>query len=356
MSLNVNFKEFESLSLDQWKQGVDPELQSVEIDGVEVQTYYTLENQIDIIPSTLPGQFRVSESVTLDNPNEVETLHSQLLESMAGGCNAFNIQVNCPLNYRQIEWLTAGLNLSRISLAVDSVSAMDWLALFHEIASDEATHVLEGEGASGNGLFPNSNQRNILIPMVEAPHAYQSIGAMMAKAHETLLQWTAQGEPVDRVFGNMFIRFNSGAHLLNHSASLMALRVCWNHLVEQYTESSITPIIIDHLNEHVSPGYEDRNQLISHTVDAFAAYNGGADWMVIHPIEDSRFGRRMVRNIQHLLVSEGQLEEFPNPMKGSWFFENLVYAIASKATALFQYIESEGGYKKWVENNGLEAL
>lgn len=356
MSLNASFEDFNGLDWDQWKEGIDPQLLSVTIDGVEVQTYYTKEQAKQVIPKDVPTSFRVSDIAEINHPNEVEDLHSQLLESMAGGANAFNLRINCPLNYRQIEWLTAGLDLTKISLAVDSVSAMDWLALFHEIASDDAIHLLEGEGASGNGLFPHPNQKNVLIPMVDAPHAYQSIGAMMALCHETLLQWIDQGEPIDRIFQNMYLRFNTGAHILNHTASVLALRACWEHLLKQYTHQKIQPVILNHIAGTSLPNYGERNALIHQTVDVFAAYNGGADWMVIPPIEENRFGRRMSRNIQHLLVSESEIKRYPNPAKGSWFFENLVFSIAAKATSLFQYIESEGGYAKWKDNNGLEAL
>lgn len=82
-------------------------------------------------------------------------------------------------------------------------------------------------------------------------------------------------------------------------------------------------------------------QRISSTSKAMSAIIGGADILLIEPMDTKRgstFERRIARNIQHLLHEESHLGTVADPAAGSYYIENLTNTVAEKIWAAFQQI------------------
>jgi methylmalonyl-CoA mutase len=92
------------------------------------------------------------------------------------------------------------------------------------------------------------------------------------------------------------------------------------------------------------------------TLAAFAAGVGGADSILVLPFDAAidggmpgvarSFAVRMARNTQLLLLEESHVGRVLDPGGGSWLVEDLTKQLAETAWALFQDVESRGGFVK----------
>ncbi len=101
--------------------------------------------------------------------------------------------------------------------------------------------------------------------------------------------------------------------------------------------------------------------LLRVTVGAFAATVGGADIVTTLPF-DSPVGpsdplaRRMALNTQTICHEECHLDHVIDPGGGSWFIEKLTEDLAQAAWSLFQEIETRGGMRRLVIDDGLASM
>ena len=91
-----------------------------------------------------------------------------------------------------------------------------------------------------------------------------------------------------------------------------------------------------------------QTNLIRNTLAAFAAIAGGANGVTIVPhtaalgLADP-FARRMARNTLNIMAGECALTKVDDPAAGSFYVEDMTAALAQKAWALFQQVETQGG-------------
>ena len=88
--------------------------------------------------------------------------------------------------------------------------------------------------------------------------------------------------------------------------------------------------------------------LVRATTAAFAAAAGGADCITILPYDvalgpPGERGRRLARNISHLLADETHLGAVADPAGGSWYAEDRTTRVAEAAWERFGEIEASGG-------------
>ncbi len=77
---------------------------------------------------------------------------------------------------------------------------------------------------------------------------------------------------------------------------------------------------------------------------AMSAVLGGADRLAVRPFDagtdapsrPAGFGRRMARNVQHLLKMESFFTELHDPAAGSYYVEKLTLQLAEAAWTKFQ--------------------
>lgn len=88
--------------------------------------------------------------------------------------------------------------------------------------------------------------------------------------------------------------------------------------------------------------------LVRATAAAFAAATGGAECITVLPHDvalgpPGDRGRRLARNISHLLADETHLGAVVDPAGGSWYVEDRTARLAEAAWERFREIESAGG-------------
>ena len=92
--------------------------------------------------------------------------------------------------------------------------------------------------------------------------------------------------------------------------------------------------------------YDPYVNMLRGTVAAFAAGAGGADAVTVLPFDSANgrpdgFGRRIARNVNHLLIDESHVAVVTDPAGGSYAVEQLTADTAAAGWAEFVRIESE---------------
>jgi methylmalonyl-CoA mutase len=97
--------------------------------------------------------------------------------------------------------------------------------------------------------------------------------------------------------------------------------------------------------------YDPYVNMLRGTVAAFAAGVGGADAVTVLPFDSANgrpdgFGRRIARNVNHLLIDESHVAAVADPAGGAYAVEQLTADLAAAGWAEFQQLESEweGGH------------
>ena len=131
-------------------------------------------------------------------------------------------------------------------------------------------------------------------------------------------------------------------------AKLRAARVLWARVLEL---SGATPGHSVRIHATTSrpmlSKYDPYVNMLRGTVAAFAAGVGGADSVTVLPFDSANgrpegFGRRIARNVNHLLIDESHVAAVADPAGGAYAVEQLTSDEAAAGWAQFQQIEAEG--------------
>lgn len=126
----------------------------------------------------------------------------------------------------------------------------------------------------------------------------------------------------------------------NSIAFLRAVRLCLQQINHEHGLSTDCEIGVLIKATDDNPDY----QKIKNTSQAMAAIIGGADILIIEPIngeDGSSFERRVARNVQNVLREEAYLHRVADPAAGSYYIEALTDTFARKIWAEFQQLLSE---------------
>lgn len=102
--------------------------------------------------------------------------------------------------------------------------------------------------------------------------------------------------------------------------------------------------------------YDPHVNMLRGTVAAFAAGVGGADAVTVLPFDAANgrpgeFGRRIARNVSHLLIAESHVAAVTDPAGGAYAVEQLTADLASSGWSQFQEIEAE-----WERGEGFDGF
>ncbi|HTV01198.1 MAG TPA: methylmalonyl-CoA mutase family protein [Luteitalea sp.] len=125
-------------------------------------------------------------------------------------------------------------------------------------------------------------------------------------------------------------------------AKLRALRRLWARALTAFPPTT-SPAMRLHVRTSranksaLDPG----TNLLRVTTEAMSAVLGGADVVLVEP---HGFDPHLAVNVQHLLAEEAHLGATADPAAGAYYIEWMTDRLGAAAWALFQSIESSGGY------------
>lgn len=140
-------------------------------------------------------------------------------------------------------------------------------------------------------------------------------------------------------------------------AKLRAARQLWASVLEHSGLSTGSTTVTVEQRQHAVTSrpmlskYDPYVNMLRGTVAAFAAGVGGADAVTVLPFDaplgqPEVLGRRIARNVNHLLIDESHVAAVADPAGGSYAVEQLTADFAAAAWAAFQQLEEEweGGH------------
>lgn len=168
---------------------------------------------------------------------------------------------------------------------------------------------------------------------------------------------------------NLQIKVCLGTDFYHEIAKLRAIRLLAFKLFSCYNEDlRIDEISIVAETSHATDAMLDRHtNYLRKTTESMAAFLGGADMLMIHPMEAGGYdplARRVSRNIGNLLRDESFMNQVKDPLHGSYYVETLTRKLSEKAWEKFGLIESAGGLpnairkgiiKGWLEKDRASA-
>ncbi|RLV50000.1 methylmalonyl-CoA mutase [Nocardioides mangrovicus] len=125
-------------------------------------------------------------------------------------------------------------------------------------------------------------------------------------------------------------------------AKLRAARVLWARMLELSSIADVAQRQHAVTSTMMTSRYDRHVNLLRTTVAGFAAGVGGADSVTVLPFENSTLGRRMARNVSHLLIEESHLAVVADAAGGSFLVERLTHDLAEAAWAELARIEQDG--------------
>jgi methylmalonyl-CoA mutase len=175
----------------------------------------------------------------------------------------------------------------------------------------------------------------------------QELGWAIATAASYLRSMEEAGLPVDESAALLEFRMAATDEQFLTIAKLRALRRMWARVLE-LSGAAVTPLRLHaESSARMLTTYDPWVNMVRGTVAAFAAGVGGADAVTTLPF-DSRlgrpdaWGRRIARNVSHLLIAESHVASVVDPAGGSYAVERLTDDLASAGWSELGLIEQGG--------------
>ena len=356
------FDEFNSISEKEWKTKVQVELKGLEYnetlvwgtnDQINVKPLYT-KNDIDYSSiQPLPrknSDWKIISKYT-GNPNQDFTF----LYGFDIDENQLNQAENIPayldlfinLNNNQISDYSKFKNLKYLNLDIFGYYAQN--GLWQTESKKEALNLVK------EALNKTNFEKAIAIQ----GEAYQNAGAnhvqqlAITLAHAVEYLETFGADTADK----MYFRFAVGSNYFFEIAKLRAFRFLWKLILEQYNKESEAYIYTTNSLRNKSK-LDQYNNVIRTTIEANAMILGGADVINIESYdaitETTDFGLELAAKQQLLLQKESNLDQFSDPVAGSYYIESLTNQLAEKALEMFKTIQNVGGFVKALENETIQ--
>ncbi|MBE7542452.1 MAG: methylmalonyl-CoA mutase family protein [Bryobacteraceae bacterium] len=171
-------------------------------------------------------------------------------------------------------------------------------------------------------------------------NAVQELAFALAEGVDRL---AAAADPAVEAASTTFV-FAIGSNYFFEIAKLRAARSLWAQAVAAFgVEAPEALRMRIHARTALANKsiYDPYTNLLRATTEALSAVIGGCDSLTVQP---ARFPARLARNVQLVLKEESHLDGVTDPAGGSYYVEALTEELAREAWALFQKIESLGGF------------
>lgn len=183
----------------------------------------------------------------------------------------------------------------------------------------------------------------ICLDLPESDDTATALATLLQNAATCLQQLKEKGAPAHALPLLIQVSISVGEKYFLEIAKIRALKILWINLLQTQSLPLSYPVLEARFRPSVYTGDLYTNMIRSSTM-AMSAVIGGVNRMVVLPYEAGReaaasyppaFGRRIARNVQHLLKMESHLDEISDAAAGSCYVETLTRQLAEKAWEKF---------------------
>jgi methylmalonyl-CoA mutase len=313
------YQQFSSVSAEEWKAKIIKDLRGDAFDkliwhtkeDIEVLPFYTKEDNLNYqlqIPEKQTKGWQITERIIVD---DVLTANKEALHALENGATAlvFDLQ-QMPFSPAEIEGL-----IKNILVDIAPVTFNNYYS--------EMKLILES-------IVKNSCPEIITIPQQETI-TDELVFALQQGVHKK----------------TNYFSFSIGQNYFFEMAKLRAFRWLWKQVCE-LNNQPFTLFIQCETSLSDFSKQEENSNILRNTTSAMSAILGGCDSLIInsHDAAYSSFGKRIARNIHHILQRESYFSDSEisadDAAKGSYYIEYLTYQLCKKSWEKF----SESGFSK----------
>ena len=369
-----DFTEFPTVSKETWLQQISKDLKDRTLDELSWKladglTVDPFAHADDFPTPPLPlvtraGSWEICENIPVTDP---VTANQAALAALEGGAQGLCFQLNGSADGEAIAQLLDGVYLDHIGLhfagaglEVNPGAVLSYLSQLAGARGLKTSHLrgsLAYDPALQNAVvdwryladllqFATENFPRFSIVSVR-PDAIASpvtdIVSLLRQGNIYLEKLSERGISPERAVAQMEFSIPIGKSYFYEIARLRAFQRLWLHVLKAWNAPLVLPVTAVHFREEV---YVDDlyTNMIRATTMAMSAVLGGADRLTVLPYDAGRessatyppaFGRRIARNVQHLLQLESGLGDIPDPAAGSYYIEKLTQQLAAAAWSDF---------------------
>jgi methylmalonyl-CoA mutase len=376
MSQSQLFSEFSPSTKAEWLNKIERDLKGRSPEDLNWQLPNVLNGQnapLSISPfahaedlATLPepiignrttNEWAIGENIYVEN-NE-KAANSLVLTALMGGANApcFVFDENFP-SENKLTTLLDGVELDYISTffqeKTENRSPLSFLkAMKNKVEKDQLTS-LRGTKQLRGGIFYDpfadgrfdvvaatetvrfaaENFPQFSVISVNAERFFEDSTHVVAELFQALTagklylkKLTTNDLDAKTISDAMSFRFQIGVSYFVEIAKIRAFKILWGNVLSAYDIEPTPPLIFTSTTTKTYVEDPHTNKIRT-TTQAMSAVIGGADMLTLQPTEDTDFGRRIARNVQHLLGMESYLDKVVDPAAGSYYIETLTNKIA----------------------------
>jgi methylmalonyl-CoA mutase len=307
-----------------------------------------------IVGNHTSNEWAIGEHITVQ-PKQNKAANSLALTALMGGVNApcFIFDKNFP-SETQLDALLDGVELDYISTyfreTTENRSPFTFLKTFKNRAEKEGKNALLLRGgifydpfadgrfdvvaATETVRFAAENLPKFSVLSVNAERFFDGSTQVVEELLQTLTlgelylkKLAENGLEAKMVSDTISFRFQIGVSYFVEMAKIRAFKLLWGNVLAAYGIEPIPPMIFASTTAQTFVEDPHTNKIRT-TTQAMSAVIGGAAMLTLQPTEDTDFGRRIARNVQHLLGMESYLDKVVDPSAGSYYIETLTNKIA----------------------------
>lgn len=383
------FDEFSSADKEAWKsqairdlkgKDFDQSLKSKLWDKIELEPFYTKEDLVGL-PQFPPNCFEKANDLpgfparTWVNYVSIypNTTNAQVLEALAKGATGLIIQIGGDEN---LEAQLKGVQAEFISILIQPMGApmgalqsfLTWIEtqsvdpsrLSGGLLWSPMDRVFEGKSLEDamnlcQQIVGSSPKSASFCPFLLNFSRYAETGASgldeLIFGFGELIELLDQcGMAAQRIFERLGIFTAVGSPHFPEIAKLKSIRFFAVELALQYgVDLRPESVFIFAKTSHWTKSTLDANtNLIRQTYEAMAVILGGANGLLVSPLQDQVAGElesRIARNVSSILTHESYLDQVVDPAAGSYYLESLTAQILGKVRAGIENQEENGGWK-----------
>lgn len=372
------FSEFNPVTLKQWKQQIQFELNGDDYanslvwnspEGIMVKPFYHADethNQLAI--TQRKSGFYICQNIFV---YDIDKSIIRAIDSLNRGAESLRFTVNDEsinieklLNNLPLENVTIYLNLGFLSsdfvLKVSKILHTKNTTVYYNL---DPIGQLAKEGNWFNVIEKdNFETLNILSKSINKTSYLSVNSSLYQNAGATIVQELAYSMAHVNEYFNRISNINQaivfqvsvGTNYFFEIAKLRAYRILFNLIGKEYSENASCHLLVTPTRRNKTI-YDYNVNMLRTTTECMSGILGGADAISNLPYDalyhkDNEFGDRIARNQLLILKHESYFDKVVNPTDGAYYIESLTAQITEKALALFKDIEANGGFLKQLKD------
>jgi methylmalonyl-CoA mutase len=362
------FADFKATDKKQWLAQIEKDLKGKPFDDIRwhlgedftIEPFYHQEDStVKSIGFSMTNDWDICETIEIEK-EDYKTANRLAIEALMGGANALNFVISNNTSLNEMEVLLKDIELSYIAThffftGKKTRLAQKKLEHFYTIATKkgENTALLRGSlHIAPLGHTPNWVHTKAMVAWInqhlpnfkaitinacsfhtEPENVADELAKTLALANDFLAELSEQGMSVEDLNKTLQFTISIDKSYFINIAKIRALKLLYLNVLKGYQlENAALPPIFASFAA-LSFDENANTNMIRATTMALSAANAGVQTLDVLPsdTQNSSFGRRIARNVQHLLKMESHIDKVGDPSAGSYYIEQLTEKIATKA-------------------------